>query len=267
MSPPVSVRLQPASRRRAAGDRILLAHRRYTSQYGDALASGVAYATLLGGVPAAVLLSAAVPGPVDWLGDGVRVLLPATVVDLAVGLPLESLPLRAVLVVALAWSSLRLVRASRTSARAMCRQRAGTGNPVRDLAVDLRLGGALGGLALAAVTAVSLAAAAGGRLLAVPAAVLVWTGVLTLLPRLLTHPLPGRPPWAATVRPALAGAVLLVVATTLADGYVRLTEQVHEDLYRSAGVLVGVAVWVSVSARIVLRSLAWAATAGGEELT
>lgn len=264
MSPPVSVGAQPASRRRAAWDRTLLAHRRYTGQYGDALASGVAYATLLGGVPAAVLLSAAVPDPVDRLGDGLRVLLPATVGDLAVGLPLESLPLRAVLLVALVWSSLRLVRASRTSARAMCQQRAGSGNPVRDLAVDLRLGGALGALALTAVTAVSLAFAAGGQLLAVPAAVLVWTGALTLLPRLLTQPLPGRPAWAATVRPALVGAVLLVAVTALADGYVQLTEQVHEDLYRDAGVLVGVAVWVSVSARIVLRTFAWAATAGDE---
>jgi uncharacterized BrkB/YihY/UPF0761 family membrane protein len=226
-------------------------HRRYTGSYGDALASGVTYATLVGGVPAAVLLHAAAPPLVRRLEPAP--LLPGTARDLAADLPVTSLSLRAVLVVALGWATVRLVRALRTSVRAVCGQPAGTGNPVRDLLTDLRLLATLAAVALGAL----VLATAGG----VAGAFVAWTAVLTVLPRLLTHPAPGRPSWTAAARTAPFGAVLLMAAALGADAYVRLTEQVHEDVYRSAGVLVGVAVWVSVSARLVLRTVSWSATA------
>lgn len=236
---------------RPAYDRVLVMHRRYTGSYGDALASGITYATLVGGVPAAVLLHAAAPPLVRRLDP--TPLLPGTVRDLAADLPVTSLSLRLALVVALAWATVRLVRALRTSVRAVCGQRAGTGNPVRDLRTDLRLLAALGGLVLGALVLTTVAGVAG--------AFLAWTAVLTVLPRLLTHPAAGRPSWTSAARTAPFGAALLVAVALSADAYVRLTEQVHEDVYRSAGVLVGVAVWVSVSARLVLRTVSWSATA------
>lgn len=129
----------------------MASHRRYTRANGDALASSLTYALLVGTAPAVLLLGA-----------------------LAGRLPIAAPHWRPLLVLALGWSVVRTTRALRTGIRAMCGQNAGSGNPVRDAARDLA-GAAV--LCLAG-TAVAAAVTAGGPALAVPALWALFSAVL-----------------------------------------------------------------------------------------
>lgn len=247
---------------RPAWDRVIRMHRRYTSANGDALAGAVTYGALVGGVPALILTTAALSGlGADTAGALHRAatrLLPPDVADALDALRPESIGLRVALVIALVWSSLRMVRALRTGVRAMCGQNAGSGNPVRDALVDA----ALGVLLIAGAAAAVLAAATIGPsppwrvLVSAPA---VWLLATVVMLR-FSWPGEGRPSVAAAARAAAGAAVLIEVLTIAAAGYFHATATLHVDIYRSAGALIGVLVWVSLVSRVLLRSTAWAAT-------
>ncbi|CAM5615392.1 hypothetical protein SAVIM338S_05705 [Streptomyces avidinii] len=237
----------------------MVAHRRYTRVNGDALAGALTYALLVGTAPA-VLLVVSLAGRAGASGTGVRrtvdglaaAVLPTAGAPVAVRLPLAAPHWRPLLVLALGWAAVRTTRALRTGIRAMCGQNAGSGNPLRDAARDIA-GAAL--LCLAG-TAVAVLVAAGGPLLTAPALWALFTAVLCLAPRRA----PGRPAPSAVPGPALAAA-LACQALVLAGGpYLAATAELHGALYRSAGPLIGIVVWGSLCARVLLRAASWAAT-------
>ncbi|MDP9221448.1 MAG: YihY/virulence factor BrkB family protein [Actinomycetota bacterium] len=250
---------------RPAWDRVIRMHRRYTSANGDALSGAVTYGALIGGVPALILTTAALSGlgadrdrTAVALHRAADRLLPPDVAHALDALRPDSIGLRIALVVALVWSSLRMVRALRTGVRAMCGQNAGSGNPVRDAVVDA----ALGVLLVAGAAAVVLAAATTS--LSPPWRLLVSAPVVWLLATVVmlrfSWPGEGRPTVAAAARSAVGAAVLIELLTIAAAGYFRATANLHADIYRSAGALIGVLVWVSLVSRVLLRATAWAAT-------
>lgn len=257
---------------RPAWDRVLLAHRRYTGGNGDALAGSVTYALLVCAGP--VLLFSVTM--LDGLGVGpstvqstlrrsAGLLLPTEVAGAVGRVPAVPLALRAGLVLALLWTSLRLVRALRTSVRAMCGQDAGSGNPVYDAGRDAVLGLLL---LLAVGVAVALSGAAEGwlgRWWATPVGIVVVWLLFTGLMRHGSWPKPGRPGVAAALRSSLVAAVVVWLLTLGARHYFAATQTLHRELYRAAGTLVGVLVWCSLACRTLLRATAWASTAGGSD--
>ncbi len=242
----------------------MLAHRQYTAGYGDALAGSLTYALLVCVGPAVILAStvASLVGltPVHAAIARADAHLPAEVAVRLNALPSAPLPLRLGLLVALVWTSLRLVRATRTSVRAMCAQPAGSGNPVRDAVRDAGLGALL---LLALTVAVTALAAAGGAwaiLVANAATAALFVGIM----RYGSWPGTGRPALVATVRAALVATVVVDGLTALAQAYVVATAAVHDEIYRAAGGLVAGLVWSSLCCRTLLRATAWAATAGAD---
>lgn len=244
---------------RPAVDRVMVAHRRYTSANGDALAGALTYALLVGTAPAVLLLAslaagagaggASVHGAVRDLADA---LLPAEGAAAAARLSTGTQDWRPLLALALGWAVVRLTRALRTGVRAMCGQNAGSGNPFRDAALDALLAVGLCGC----VTAVALAVSLGGSVLAVPALWALFTAVLRYAP----WPAPGRPTAPAALRAALAAALVCRLLALAGEHYLAATAALHGELYRSAGLLVGLLIWCGLCARVLLRAAAWAAT-------
>ncbi len=250
---------------RPGWDRVMVAHRRYTSANGDALAGSLTYALLVGAAPA-VLLVSVVLSTVGTAGEAVRgtlrdaadVLLPAEVAH-AVGLIRPGSAVVGVsLLVLLVWTSLRLVRATRTAVRAMCGQNAGSGNPVFDAARDALLGVLL--LAAGAVLVLVVAVAAAGHwwaaAVAAPAVWLFCVGVMLRAP----WPQPGRPTVGAALRAGAVATALLALLTVAAGYYFAATAELHASVYPSVGAFVGVLVWSSLACRVLLRATAWAST-------
>jgi uncharacterized BrkB/YihY/UPF0761 family membrane protein len=254
---------------RPAWDRVLLAHRRYTGANGDALAGSVTYALLVCAGPVLLfgltMLDAVgiQPSSVEaTVHRSAGLLLPAEVAGAVGRVPPVPLALRAGLVLALLWTSLRLVRALRTSVRAMCGQDAGSGNPVYDAGRDAVLGVLL---LLAVGVAVGLSGAAAiwlGRWWAALVGIGVVGLLFTGLMRLGSWPTRGRPEVAAALRSSLVAAVVVWLLTLGARHYFAATQTLHRELYRAAGTLVGVLVWCSLAGRTFLRATAWASTAG-----
>nr|WP_240948338.1 YhjD/YihY/BrkB family envelope integrity protein [Planosporangium mesophilum] len=244
----------------------MVAHRRYASANGDALAGALTYALLISAAPFVALATLVLGGlgvssrtVAALLHRAAGVVLPEHVAAAVDGIQPGPVALRVVLVAALLWGSLRLVRALRTGVRAMCGQPAGSGNPVRDAARDVLLGVVL--LAAMAVATVATALAAGGSgwgvLLSLPVlAVLLATAMVRCSWRG-----DGRPRWPAALRAAAGAAVALHVLTVAAGPYFAAASALHATLYRSAGAVVGVLVWCNMACRIVLRAAAWASTA------
>lgn len=259
----------PPARKLPAGAfraRIMVAHRRYTRANGDALAGALTYALLVGTAPT-VLLLAWLAGRAGADGTGVRrtvdglaaAVFPPAGAPVVARLPLAAPHWRPLLALALGWAAVRTTRALRTGIRAMCGQNAGSGNPVRDAARDL-VGAVL--LCLAG-TAVAVLVTTGGPLLTVPALWALFTAVLCLAPRRTA----GRPPPPAVVGPALAAALACQVLVLAGGPYLAATAELHGALYRSAGPLIGIVVWGSLCARVLLRAASWAATTNSPEGT
>lgn len=248
-----------------AGRRVLAAHRRYTSGNGDALAGALTYALLVGSAPAVLLCSAALAtldgghslAGISLVRDA-HVLLPSQVVRTVDGPGPAAIPWRLSLVPLLAWFSLRLVRALRTGVRAMCGQHAGSGNPVRDLLVDGLLGLAL--MLVATSVVVAAAAMAGHWWSPVMSIAAVWLLFTAIMLR-ASWPLPGRPPPAAAMRAALVAALACALLAWAAHAYFSRTSALHAEIYQTAGTLIGVLVWCSLTCRVLLRATAWASTA------
>ncbi|OLB77801.1 MAG: hypothetical protein AUI14_15130 [Actinobacteria bacterium 13_2_20CM_2_71_6] len=251
-------------RLRPVWDRVIVAHRRYTKANGDALAGALTYAMLVGIAPAVVLTSmglgvfgtsnGAIARELHRAAD---VLLPDDVVAAVDKVHPVAVPVRLTLLVALVWTSLRLVRAARTGIRAMCGQNAGSGNPILDAGRDLVLGVAL----VLVVGVLVVATAAWGLPAGVPAVWLLFAGAMLRG----SWPGPGRPTVAAALRASFVAALLVALLTLAARYYFHGTEKLHRDVYQAAGALVGVLVWASLACRILLRATAWASTAGGEQ--
>lgn len=244
---------------RPAVDRVLVAHRRYTSANGDALAGALTYALLVGTAPAVLLLASLADGAGAGeaavhrvVGDLTEAMLPAEGAAAAARLPTEAAHWRPLLVLALGWAVVRLTRALRTGVRAMCGQNAGSGNPFRDAALDAVLAVGLCGC----LTAVAVAVSVGGPVLALPALWALFTAVLRFAPR----PAPGRPTAAVALRAALVAALVCQLLALAGRHYLAATAALHEELYRSAGLLVGLLIWCGLCARVLLRAVAWAAT-------
>ncbi|WP_327255666.1 YhjD/YihY/BrkB family envelope integrity protein [Streptomyces sp. NBC_01244] len=257
-----------AVRKRVMGarKRVMASHRRYTRANGDALAGSLTYALLVGTAPAVLLLaSLAGRSGADGGGDGAgrvvdgltAALLPAAAAPLAGRLPTAAPHWRPLLALALCWSVVRMARALRTGVRAMCGQNAGSGNPVRDAARDVAGAAVL----CLAVTAVAAVVTAGGPGWTVPALWALFAAVLRLAPRRA----PGRPRAAAIAGPALAAALACRLLALAAGPYLAATAELHGDLYRGAGPLIGLLVWGSLCARVLLRAASWAATANQPE--
>ena len=258
------------ARVRPGWDRVMVAHRRYTSANGDALAGSVTYALLVCSAPALLLVvtvldavGARPSSMASTLHHSARLLLPADVAAAVGRVPPAPLALRVGLVVALLWTSLRLVRALRTAVRAMCGQNAGSGNPIVDAARDAVLGMLLLAAVAVAVTATGWVDAAVGPGWGTPAGLgVVWLLFAGLMLR-FSWPLPGRPALGAALRAALVGAVIVWLLTLGAHWYFATTAELHRELYRAAGTLVGVLVWCSLACRTLLRATAWASTVEG----
>lgn len=242
-------------------DRVMRSHRRYTSGNGDALSGAITYAVLVGAVPALALLST-VGGAA---GNSVRTklvqLLTAGSPDSQAAL-FGAIPAHPVITVlamfVLAYSSLRLVRALRTGVRAMSGQQAGSGNPVADLVTDLRLG--LVGLLGAALAVVLIGNAPAGIVRFLAATAATWA-LLVVGIRFGVRRGPQRADWSAAARAGAGGTGALLAVAAGAAAYLRLTEQVHDELFGVAGPLIGALVVVSASARIILRTASFAGTA------
>ncbi|MFF6785810.1 YhjD/YihY/BrkB family envelope integrity protein [Streptomyces sp. NPDC012510] len=255
----------PSLSRRAARvlkpavDRVMVAHRRYTCANGDALAGALTYALLVGTAPA-VLLTASFAAGTGVAGTAVHgavrdlaaAVLPAQGAALAARLPVAAESWRPMLVLALGWSVIRTTRALRTGVRAMCGQNAGSGNPFRDALLDAVLAVGLFGCLLAVGVAVSV----GGPVLGVPAVWALFTAVLLFAP----WRAPGRPTPAAAARAALVTALGCHLLAAAGRHYLAATAALHEELYRSAGLLVGLLVWCGLCARALLRAAAWSST-------
>jgi uncharacterized BrkB/YihY/UPF0761 family membrane protein len=246
---------------RPAWNRSVVAHRRYTRGNGDALAGALTYALLVGIAPAVLLaatglgaLGAPAGAVAGHLHRAAAALLPGEVAAAVDQVHPVAVPVRLSLLVALCWTSLRLVRAARTGIRAMCGQNAGSGNPFRDALRDLVLGA---GLLLAAGVLV-LATARWGVLAGVP---VLWLGFAAAMLR-GSWPGPGRPSVPAALRAAGVAALLVCLLSLAAGWYFRGTQVLHRDVYQAAGTLVGALVWTSIAGRILLRATAWASTAG-----
>ncbi|GAA1789805.1 hypothetical protein GCM10009835_04050 [Planosporangium flavigriseum] len=244
----------------------MAAHRRYTEAFGDALAGSLTYALLISSAPFVALATVVLGGlgvssrtVAAALHRAAGVVLPHHVTAAVDSIQPGPIALRLVLVAALLWGSLRLIRALRTGVRAMCGQPAGSGNPIRDAARDALLGVGLLA-AMAAATVVTALAAGGSRwgvLLSLPVlAVLLATAMVRCSWRG-----EGRPRWPAALRAAAAAAVALHLLTLAAGPYFAAAGALHATLYRSAGAVVGVLVWCNMACRIVLRAVAWASTA------
>ncbi|MFE4638976.1 YhjD/YihY/BrkB family envelope integrity protein [Streptomyces sp. NPDC056773] len=235
----------------------MASHRRYTRANGDALAGSLTYALLVGTAPA-VLLVGSLAGRAGADGSGVRRavdglaagLLPAAAAPVAGRLPVVAPHWRPLLVVALGWAVVRMTRALRTGIRAMCGQHAGSGNPVRDAAQDVAGAAAL---CLAGVL-VAVVVTACGPALTVPALWALFSAILWLAPRRA----PGRPRAAAVAGPALAAALACRLLALAAGPYLAATAELHGDLYHRAGPLIGLVVWGSLCARVLLRAASWA---------
>ncbi|MGW8379360.1 YhjD/YihY/BrkB family envelope integrity protein [Streptomyces sp. ODS28] len=246
---------------RPAVDRSLRAHRRYTSANGDALAGALTYALLTGTAPAVLLLGTLAThvgpgaGPVrETLARFTAAVLPGQGAAAAARLPLGTAHWRPLLVLALGWAVVRMTRALRTGVRAMCGQNAGSGNPFRDAVRDVVLALAL--CAAFALVAVAVRLGGGGAGAAVPALWALFAAVLLGTPR------PGgRPGTGPVLRAALAAALACQALMFAGRHYLAATAELHDTLYRSAGLLVGVLIWCGLCARVLLRAAAWAATA------
>lgn len=255
-----------SARLRPAWDRLMVAHRRYTSANGDALAGSLTYALLVGTAPA-ILLVSVILSAFGASGESIRgalreaadVLLPAEVAHALDFVEPGSAVLRVSLVVLLVWTSMRLVRATRTAVRAMCGQNAGSGNPVFDAARDAVLGVLL--LSAATVLVLFVAVTATGHwwaaAVALPAVWLFCVGVMLRAP----WPEPGRPTVPAALRAGAVATVLLALLTLVAGHYFAATAELHASVYPSVGAFVGVLVWSSLACRVLLRATAWASTA------
>ena len=258
------------ARVRPAWDRVMVAHRRYTSANGDALAGSVTYALLVCSAPALLLVVTVLnavgarPGSMaSTLHHSARLLLPDDVAAAVGRVPPVPLALRVGLVVALLWTSLRLVRALRTAVRAMCGQNAGSGNPIVDAARDAVLGVLLLSAVAVATAATGWVDAAAGPGWGAPAGIAVVWLLFTGLMLRFSWPQPGRPAAAAALRAALVGAGVVWLLTLGAQSYFAATAELHRELYRTAGTLVGVLVWCSLACRTLLRATAWASTVEG----
>jgi uncharacterized BrkB/YihY/UPF0761 family membrane protein len=245
---------------RPMAERIMVAHRRYTSANGDALAGALTYALLVSSAPAVVLTASFVTlAGADRttahgaLRDLAAAVLPAQGGAVAARLPMTAEHWRPVLVLALGWAVVRMTRALRTGVRAMCGQNAGSGNPIRDAALDTVLAVGL----CACLAGVTVLVWAGGDVLAVPA---LWA-LFTLVLRYAPWPAPGRPTAAAAARAALVAALICHLLVLVGRHYLEATAALHEELYRSLGLLVGLLVWCGLCARVLLRAAAWASTA------
>ena len=261
-------RCHPPPASRLAWDRLMLAHRRYTSANGDALAGSVTYALLVCSAPAVLLMTSvlhAIGVDAAEVGRALRrsggLLMPGEVVGAVDRLPSAGLALNLSLLVALVWTTIRLVRAIRTAVRAMCGQDAGSGNPVRDAVLDALLGVLL----LSALTVlVAGTAAAGGRLWGVSLGILsVWLLFAGIILR-GSWPQPGRPRPAAALRASFVAAIIVELLTLGAHRYFTATAALHSEIYQAAAGLVGVLVWCSLACRTLLRATAWASTARRE---
>jgi len=245
--------------------RVLAAHRRYTKANGDALAGALTYALLVGSAPAVLLCSAALAG-VDGghsradatLVRDAHVLLPGEVVRAVDGSSAAAIPWRLSLIPLLAWFCLRLVRALRTGIRAMCGQHSGSGNPARDWLVDVLLGLAL--MLVATAVLVAAAATRGHWWSPVASITAVWLLFTAIMMR-ASWPLPGRPSLPAAMRAALVAALACALLTLAAHSYFARTSALHAEIYQTAGTLIGVLVWCSLTCRVLLRATAWASTA------
>lgn len=252
---------------RPVADRVMKAHRRYTSANGDALAGALTYALLVGSAPAVLLCSAAlapVSGGHSLAGSALlrdaHVLLPGQVVHAVDGAGSGAVPWRLSLIVLLAWFSLRLVRALRTGVRAMCGQNAGSGNPLRDWLGDVLLGLVLMGVVISVV--IAAAATAGHWWSPVASIAAVWLLFTAIMLR-ASRKIPGRPPPAVAMRAALAAALLCAMLARAAHHYFVASSALHAEIYQAAGALIGVLVWCSLTCRILFRAVAWASTAPG----
>ena len=265
---PTRVRCRPASMLRLAWDRLMLAHRRYTWANGDALAGSVTYALLVCSAPAILLTASALQAiGIDAREVGLALrrsgdlLLPQEVVGAVDRLPPAGLALRLSLLVALVWTTIRLVRAIRTAVRAMCGQDAGSGNPVRDAALDSLLG-----VLLLSALAVLVAgtAAVGGKPWGAPLGILaLWLLFAAVMLR-GSWPQHGRPRAAAALRASFVAALIVELLTLGAHRYFNATAALHSEVYQAASGLMGVLVWCSLACRTVLRATAWASTARRE---
>ena len=265
---PTRVRCRPASMLRLAWDRLMLAHRRYTWANCDALAGSVTYALLVCSAPAILLTASALQAiGIDAREVGLALrrsgdlLLPQEVVGAVDRLPPAGLALRLSLLVALVWTTIRLVRAIRTAVRAMCGQDAGSGNPVRDAALDSLLG-----VLLLSALAVLVAgtAAVGGKPWGVPLGILaLWLLFAAVMLR-GSWPQHGRPRAAAALRASFVAALIVELLTLGAHRYFNATAALHSEVYQAASGLMGVLVWCSLACRTVLRATAWASTARRE---
>ena len=252
---------------RPVWDRVLRAHRRYTAANGDALAGALTYALLVGAAPAVLLVTTVLSVTGTGAGRTARALhgaaarlLPGEVAGAVDALRPHLPGLRLALLALLVWTSLRLVRATRTAVRAMCGQNAGSGNPVRDALLDAALGAAFVA-SVAALVAVVAALDPTPAWRPLVRAAVVWLLAVGLMLR-ASWPLPGRPSAGAAARAAAGAAVLVELLTLAAGRYFAATAGVHDDVYHSVGTLVGVLVWCSLVARVLLRATAWASTAG-----
>jgi uncharacterized BrkB/YihY/UPF0761 family membrane protein len=260
---------------------LMAAHRRYAVAGGDALSSAVTYALLLSLLPALLLLAAAT-------GSVGRVLVPLLGQDAAAwgdraGLGAGTVVLDAVPVggsdgrilftsasgpvtvfgTALAvYAALSLFRAGRVAVRTLWGQPVGTGNPVVDLAGDLREGAGLAVVLLATVTTTGLANGLLEGLGLTPAVedtgqtLVVSTCALAYLYWRLPLPdarVPARARWAA----AAAGAIGLVLVTAAGTEYTRLVADARGAVYGALTGLVAALVIGNVSVRLALRALGW----------
>jgi uncharacterized BrkB/YihY/UPF0761 family membrane protein len=253
-----------------AGRRVLAAHRRYTRGNGDALAGALTYSLLVGSAPVVLLCSAAL----NALGGGhslagisllrdAHVLLPSQVVRTVDGPNPASIPWRLTLVPLLVWFSMRLVRALRTGVRAMCGQHAGSGNLAHDWLVDGLLGLVL--MLVATSVVVAAAATAGHWWSPVVSIAAVWLLFSAIMLR-ASWPVEGRPAPAAAMRAAFVAALACALLAWAAHAYFTRTSVLHAEIYQTAGTLIGVLVWCSLTCRVLLRATAWASTASATQV-
>jgi uncharacterized BrkB/YihY/UPF0761 family membrane protein len=245
---------------------LMASHRRYTSANGDALASAVTYSVLIGIAPvvllAGVLVGWASPADgtvADLVTRAADRTMPEVVADLldrAAGAPRGLTWIAAAMVV---WSSVRAIRALRTSFRAVCGQRAGSTNPIADNLRD-------GWLAATLYLAVGLAVVA---VAASPAPAARWVGLVALW--LLVALAMWLLPWPGRGRPARrylwSGALVATLLVALLGGvwatYLDHTMAGRDRVYGVAAAVVATAVWVALSVRAALRALSLASVLTG----
>jgi membrane protein len=262
-------------------DHLGRAYDRYREQHGDRLAAALSFYGFLSFFPLVALAFAITgyavaisPGARDAVGKAIREMLPG----LADKLPVQQIATAKAgasvfALVGLVWAGLGWIGMWRESLRTIWQRDEDEGNPVVNKLHDLGVLFLLGLALLASVTMsgfatsathvvlrrIGLEGVAGAGTLLRLVAVGVAVGANTLIFLALFSQLSGtRASWRRLLRGCLFGAVGLEVLKLV--GAYLIGHTLHNPVYASFAVIVGLLVWINVLSRFILFTAAWTAT-------